>query len=149
MISYKQGNLLEVTEGIIVHGCNAQGRMGSGVALAVRHKYPGAYEKYVQDLQTEAVELGMVSWYRPTSCLYIASAITQYKYGYDGHKYVNYDALTECFAEVLERAKVEGLDVHMPLIGAGLGGGTWSEISELINSLDPDNKVSMTCWMLK
>lgn len=149
MILYKQGNLLEVTEGIIVHGCNAQGRMGSGVALAVRHKYPGAYEKYVQDLQTEAVELGMVSWYSPTSCLYIASAITQYKYGYDGHKYVNYDALTECFAEVLERAKVEGLDVHMPLIGAGLGGGTWSEISELINSLDPDNKVSMTCWMLK
>ena len=31
-IIYKQGDLLECSEQVIVHGCNAQGVMGSGVA---------------------------------------------------------------------------------------------------------------------
>lgn len=30
MIKEHKGDLLSVTEGIIVHGCNAQGVMGSG-----------------------------------------------------------------------------------------------------------------------
>ena len=37
-IIYKQGDLLEAEEVVIVHGCNAQGVVGSGVALAIRNK---------------------------------------------------------------------------------------------------------------
>jgi len=36
MIKVNKGNLLDVTSGIIVHGCNAKSVMGSGVALAVK-----------------------------------------------------------------------------------------------------------------
>ena len=35
---YKTGDLLAVPSGHIVHGCNAQGAMGAGVALAIRNK---------------------------------------------------------------------------------------------------------------
>ena len=37
MIQYKKGDLLSVTKGIIAHGCNAQGVMGSGVALQIKN----------------------------------------------------------------------------------------------------------------
>ena len=32
MIEYRKGNLLDVTSGLIAHGVNCQGVMGSGVA---------------------------------------------------------------------------------------------------------------------
>jgi O-acetyl-ADP-ribose deacetylase (regulator of RNase III) len=35
MIETRKGSLLDAT-GIIVHGCNCQGVMGSGVALAIK-----------------------------------------------------------------------------------------------------------------
>ena len=46
MIEYKNGDLLNVTEGIILHGCNGQGVMGAGVAKAIKMKYPEAFTAY-------------------------------------------------------------------------------------------------------
>lgn len=59
MIEYKKGNLLDVTKGIIMHGCNCQGVMGSGVALAVKRKYPLAFDRYSQmcaDFKDDGIE---------------------------------------------------------------------------------------------
>ena len=39
-------DLLNSPDRIIVHGCNAQGVMGAGVAKAIRTKYPEAYSNY-------------------------------------------------------------------------------------------------------
>ncbi len=40
MSKYVSGDIRCVSSGIIVHGCNAQGVMGSGVALALRTTWP-------------------------------------------------------------------------------------------------------------
>ena len=45
-ILYKQGDLTQAEEYIIAHGCNAQGKMGSGVAKAIRREFPQAYSYY-------------------------------------------------------------------------------------------------------
>ncbi len=50
MITYKTGSLLEASEKYIGHGVNAQGQMGSGVAKAVREKWPEAFQVYRRDL---------------------------------------------------------------------------------------------------
>jgi O-acetyl-ADP-ribose deacetylase (regulator of RNase III) len=34
------GNIVDLSRGFIVHGCNAQGAMNFGVAKAIRDKYP-------------------------------------------------------------------------------------------------------------
>jgi len=39
---YRQGDLVMAVEPIIIHGCNAKGVMGSGVAKAIRAYYPDA-----------------------------------------------------------------------------------------------------------
>ena len=149
MIEYKQGDLLTVSEGIIVHGCNAQRAMGSGVALAIKKKYPEAFQAYAEE---EALYPGKTIWYDAEDHygkqLFIANCITQDKYGRDGVRYVNYAALVKCFMEVFSKAWCYGYDVNFPKIGAGLGGGNWEIIEQLIIDCDPENKVKKICWEL-
>lgn len=147
-IEYRKGNLLDVTEGIIVHGCNARGVMGSGVALAVKKKYPECYDIY----SGSDLELGNVVWYCVSRELWIANAITQEFYGTD-KRHVNYSAIAETFNEVLRNAIKSvypryPMEVHFPKIGAGLGGGDWSIIEQIINDCDPYDKVNKICWEL-
>lgn len=81
-LNVKQGDLLAVNTGCIIHGCNAQGVMGAGVALAFKNKYPAAYTRYVQDLDIKQfhIKLGGVSWYTtPDSTLTLCSALLSLK----------------------------------------------------------------------
>lgn len=153
MIEYKRGNLLSVTKGIIVHGANAQGVMGSGVAKAIREKYPECYDAYYIQYISYGLSLGDVVWWASndspvlSGTLFIANGITQNLYGTD-KRHVNYVAVALVFKEVIRQAKATNLEVHFPKIGAGLGGGRWDIIEEIINDCDPDNRVNKTCWIL-
>ena len=137
------GNFIhDVKEGIIVHGCNAQGVMRSGVAKDIREKWPdafnvyrNAYEKHMNE-RGQSLQLGRVIWYTASKepKLAIANGITQEFYGREpGRVYVNYDALRLVFQNVAKIAKQHNLSVHYPLIGAGLAQGDWGKISSIIN----------------
>jgi O-acetyl-ADP-ribose deacetylase (regulator of RNase III) len=141
---YKQGDLLDAPEPIIIHGCNAMGVMGSGVARAIREKWPKAYTDYKYIYDVEGLSLGQIVW-TITDGKYIANAITQKTYGRSFKRYVNYDAIETVFDKV--RNEIESNTtmtaqgppyVAIPKIGAGLGGlggGDWSIISEIIDSV--------------
>ena len=132
-INYIKGDLLSTTEGIIMHGCNAQGVMGSGVALAVRQKYPKAYKRYKEEIQRGFLGLGDVQLVEVKQNLLIANAITQEFYGREKKLYVSYEAIRECFTTVFEVARgTEVLCISIPKIGAGLGGGDWEVILGII-----------------
>jgi len=137
MIERHVGDLLSVTSGIIVHGCNAQGVMGSGVAKAIREKYPKAYDAYRLWHEMDFLKLGRCCPLFVTKELIVCNAITQDRYGTDGKQYVNYDALRTCFADVARYARAPETpicfkDIHFPLIGCGLGGGDWKVIEPII-----------------
>lgn len=153
-INYQSGNLLDVTSGLIVHGCNAQGVMGSGIALQLKQRYPGMFSQYVEDVNRWSHQgtqrhlcMGKVSWYFHDD-LVIASCITQKFYGKDGAKYVSYDAIDECASEIDDITSIGGLanvdHIHLPKIGAGLGGGSWDVIAEILK-----HRISLpiTCWI--
>lgn len=148
-IKYLQGNLLDVDSGVIAHGCNAQGVMGSGVAKFVRDKYPEAYKKYNQFcVDTDDNILGSIVWYAPKSDLYIANCITQEYFGAGPSRYVSYDAIDVSFALINDKLKVlPKKTLHIPKIGAGLGGGNWDIISSIIeNNITEADEV--ICWIL-
>lgn len=135
---YNKSNLLDVDDGIILHGCNAQGVMGSGVALQVKTKYPEAYQTYLEDYSSGNLSLGSISVHYANPELVIVSAITQEFYGRDHSvRYINYGAIASVFAKV--RNAFPGWTVHIPKIGAGLGNGDWSIIEEIIDQMH--NKV--------
>lgn len=148
-IMENSGDLLSINRGIIVHGCNAQGVMGSGVAKAVRTTYPGAWEAYRKQFEQKGLELGDVVWFvaQPSpNHLAIANAITQKYYGRDENRvYVDYDAIRMVFKKIGDIARKYSLEVHYPKIGAGLAHGDWNKISPII--LEELTGVTHTLWV--
>lgn len=132
------GNLFDFMKpgDAMMHGCNNLGVMGSGIALEVKTRYPGAYTVYRNkyDLHGGLV-LGEIIPYFDKTGVIIINAITQNFYGKDGKRYVKYDAVAECCRQIREGFKVmlePPKRLYFPLIGAGLGGGSWNVISEII-----------------
>lgn len=155
MIQYRVGNPIKsVTEGILAHGCNAQGVMGSGFAKELRAKYPEVFDDYVKHLnyhkKKQISPLGTCVYTIPYGepDLLLASGITQEYYGRDGSRYVDYDAMSKVFIDLNDIAKRYLYhEVHMPKIGAGLGGGDWEIISDLIEARIQN--VPVYVWELK
>ena len=136
-IEYKHGDLIKAPEFCLLHGCNAQGRMGSGVAKAIRTAFPEAYEEYRKKYKDNGLQVGEVVWAESNNKL-IANGITQEFYGYDNKTYIDYDAINRVMETVHEAAKTYDFDVAMPLIGSKLGGGSWKKISGIIENVFTD-----------
>ena len=148
-LSYKQADLLESRCEYIAHGCNAQGVMGSGIAKAIRDKWPECYTAYRNHYeQNGGLKLAEVVWYHNEGRLigehpyvydrerYIANCITQEFYGKTGGHYVDYDAVITSLETVGIRAKEDNcFEVGIPLIGMGLGGGAPSILLPRIREL--------------
>lgn len=144
-ILYKPQSILDADESYIVHGCNAQGRMGSGVARVLFERYPNVRENYLAAYQRSRLLglpfLGTIELCENTPHIVI-NAITQEYFGYDGKLYASYEAIEKCMVEINHLAAgtadttypdLPPFDaVAMPLIGAGLAGGSWATISEII-----------------
>lgn len=146
---HNHSNICLVTNGVIVHGCNAQGVMGSGVAKQLRARYPEIFHDYVATLEViEAAStnpLGEIVATKVSKDLIIVNAITQEYYGRAGKKYVDYAALESCLSRVAY--KYSNSSIHIPyLIGAGLGGGDEKTILCIIETKLKDCDVHLHHW---
>jgi O-acetyl-ADP-ribose deacetylase (regulator of RNase III) len=143
-IDYRIGDMFKGGHNFIAHGCNAQGVMGSGVAKLVKSNYYYAYVAYRQYYEDYGLKLGEVIYgsvshdstpEKPS----IFNCITQNKYGTD-QRYANYGAIQQCVRIIDQKmsytpARFEYMNqVAFPMIGAGLAGGDWGIISDIIES---------------
>ena len=135
VIEYRTGSLFDAPERHLVHGCNARGQMGAGIAKVVRATYPAAYAAYRAAHLAGGLRLGQVVW---ADCgrHVVGNAVTQDAYGNEpGVLYADYDAIRAAMAEVDREARVAGVDaVAMPLVGAGLAAGSWARISTIVEA---------------
>ena len=148
MISYIKKDVTTVTKGIIVHGCNCQGVMGSGVAKAIRDKWPGAFVAYRSWCELHGLGehhlLGGVVWYHVNDVLHIANALTQHFYGKDGKRYAEPRAIAMALHQVTSFAEGVKLPIYMPRIGCGLGGLDWDEnVQPFVEVLSNDRSVDI------
>lgn len=125
-----EGNLLD-QKGILVHGCNCHGVMGSGVAAGVRSKYPHVFQQYRERYERQGLHLGEVQLCVAEPGVYLANAMTQFDFGSDKVN-ADYPAIRECFKKVKLLADALELPVYYPLIGCGLAGGDWNVVSAII-----------------
>jgi O-acetyl-ADP-ribose deacetylase (regulator of RNase III) len=143
---FEHSNVLDTGEGFIVHQCNAQGEMGSGIAREIRERFPKVYQEYRNQFENGGLKLGTIQVVEIAENKFIVNAIAQEFYGRDSsNRFTSYDALATCFSQVNELVLGYGavieriLPVRFPAIGAGLGGGKWPIIAAIIeNELSPN-----------
>lgn len=136
-LGYIRGDLLQGRSLAIAHGCNNRGVMRSGVAKAIRETYPSAFRAY-----SKAHNLGdcsVISAATNTNSLQrilVFNCVTQNGYGYDGKRYVDYEALKNSLVKAASQvSSMEIWEIGIPKIGAGLGGGDWKIISRIIDEI--------------
>ena len=133
-----EGDILNVTHGIICHQVNCRGKMGAGIALAIRKKWPEVYRDYIAAHLRKELKLGHIVFTEiKKNLLYVASLCGQYNYGRQG-QYTNYDAVKMCLTEL---AKYDDgrLVIHIPKgMGCTLAGGDWNIVSKMIDSIIPN-----------
>jgi O-acetyl-ADP-ribose deacetylase (regulator of RNase III) len=139
-IKYVEGNLFDTKIKTIVHGCNAQGAYGAGVAAIIRRDFPQAYHAYKDKYEKNGkLELGSIIIApcgdgNADNFKVIINAITQEYYGRDHKRYVSYNAIADAMSRINLIAKLGLKEVAMPKIGAGLAGGNWNIIEAIVES---------------
>ncbi len=123
---------------VIVHGCNCFCTMGRGIAKQIKQTFPQAYEADLNTIKGDKAKLGTISYATiEGKKLIIVNAYTQYNWRGKGVK-IDYNAIAKAFKII--KKNFSGLRIGYPAIGAGLGGGDWAEIADIINkSLKGEN----------
>ncbi len=135
-MKYIQTDITTVDRGVIAHGVNCQGKMGSGVAKAIRHKWPEVYEVF----RRAPIGKGMLGSCHlvtiETGTLFVANCYTQVFYGIGG-RFASPDAIEESLWKAFNWANYFDVPIYLPKIGAGLGGLNWKEeVEPIILALD-------------
>lgn len=118
---------------IICHICNDIGAWGAGFVLALSKRWSEPEEAYREQPKNELI-LGKVMLVPVEDDISVANMIAQRGVGFDnnGLAPIRYGALRACLAAVNNVAYRTGATLHMPRIGAGLAGGDWTTIEQII-----------------
>lgn len=164
MIKIIDGDLFTSDARIIAHQVNCQGKMGSGVALQVKNKYPNVYSEYMKvcssDMLGQIQIVPVNSEWNGFDCgdiaipydeKFICNMFAQNNYGYDGKLYTDIEALTKCFALlnglVHEKNNNINSKIAMPYkVGCCRGGANWEDVYKLMESIFSDCDVEL--WRL-
>jgi len=158
----RNGNLIKLAkEGffdVITHGCNCFCTMGSGIAVPMKYNFAcdlfpmedSEYKGDINKLGTIDYEIQNIIVKKEINLgtgkvlaadfggkdLVVINSYTQYHYGKnhkDGvEKPVDYDAITMCMRKINHLFK--GKTIGLPKIGAGLAGGDWYKIKNIIKT---------------
>ena len=120
---------------IVIHGCNCFNTMGAGIAAQFKTKYPSVCNIDLQSTKGDKNKLGKFTESQITTQannhkVIVLNAYTQFHYG-SGLK-ADYQAIRNVFNLISKRFSKENR-IGYPQIGAGLAGGDWKLISQIIN----------------
>ena len=146
------GNLLDTTAPVIIHQTNCCKGFGSGVAKAIRDKWPLVAEKHMLACQVNE-ELG-----KPTSELLgkiqavsvdknkvVINMYAQDHFGYDGARYTSYDALDDCLNKVKKYCIEHKFNrIALPYkMSSVRGGANWEVVQALIKANFEDTDIEI------
>lgn len=158
MIHEIKGSLLDTNCDYICHQVNCLGKMNSGVAKAIREKWPVVYNKYYEECESwhawadahfdkepvnraAEVMLGMAQLVPISETQTVINLFGQGSYGYDGRRYTSYDAFWMCLGRIREVVP-KGSSIAFPdHIGSCRGGANWNVIKTMITEALYDYEV--------
>lgn len=126
----------------IIHGCNCFHSFGAGIARSIKQYIPEAYEADKKTKYGDHFKLGDYSYYEFNG-QYCINAYTQFRY----NRYkiqVDYGAIFNVFYKLDKEQLIKPNEYYgIPKIGAGLAGGDWSVIENLINLATPNTNIKV------
>lgn len=117
----------------LAHGCNTRGRMGAGIAVAFKERFPDMFRDYRRQCRNGTFQPGQIALY-PQQRPWVLNLATQDSLGGARLEYVRscFSAISEDFGDLGIRS------LAMPRIAAGLGGLEWEAVLDLAYAwLDP------------
>jgi len=152
------GDLLTSKAELLLHQVNCKGVMGSGVAKAIRDKWPIVYEKYRSFYEKEVEQnkkptsalLGLVLPVSISSTQKVMNLFGEDCYGYDGKRHTSYDAIYDCLEKtasycVEKNVKTIALPYKM---SSDRGGADWNVIMAMVESTFKNTDVTVEIWKL-
>lgn len=137
---------------IITHGCNCFCTMGAGIAPQIKDAFPDAWHADNATVKGDIMKLGCYTQahveVQDTGWVTVINSYSQYNYGRnhaDGDKTpIDYEALTLCLRKINHNNK--GKSIGLPKIGAGLAGGDWRRIKNIIETELKDMSVTIVLY---
>jgi O-acetyl-ADP-ribose deacetylase (regulator of RNase III) len=135
---------------VIAHVCNDIGGWGKGFVLALSRRWPQpetAYRAWHRERASNDFGLGAVQYVQVEPYVWVANMVGQrgVRTGSKGVP-VRYEAIDAALARLADRAAELGASVHMPRIGCGLAGGTWSRIEPLVTERLTGRGIAVTVY---
>lgn len=127
---------------VIVHGANCHCKMKSGIAKQVIVHFPEAQQVDMVTVKGSKEKLGTLSFTQNTTPV-VVNAYTQYDFGTDKMN-CDYEAVRNCMKAI--KKQFAGKKIGMPQIGAGLAGGDWNIIKQIITDELHDEDVTIVYW---
>ena len=151
MITIKYGNLLESDCDIICHQVNCQGVMGSGIAKAIKDKWPEVYtiyKAYCNKAKCSSDLLGKIIGLNiKDSNQIIINFCSQDNYLPRTVCHTDYMAFKMCCQKLkfyLYTHDLQNKVIGFPYrIGCGLGGGDWGTVLDIITEEFKDYEVEI------
>ena len=154
-LNYRIGDATQpygVGNKVLVHVCNDVGAWGKGFVYAISKRWKEPEKQYRQWSKGDIdipFQLGNVGYVQVEADLWVANLIGQHgrslpsspslrsRTGYAkgriaGIPPIRYDAIRDGLENVAVFAPEKSASVHMPRIGAGLAGGKWETIEQII-----------------
>ena len=137
---------------IIPHIVNSVGAWGSGFVVALSKRWSKPEQQYREwflkkiSRRGSAFELGEVGFVQAESNIYVANMIAQSGIGTHPRPPIRYAALASCMIKVLHAAQQLKAEVHCPRFGAGLAGGNWEVIEQLIHEVWVDYDLDVVVY---
>ena len=149
MIHEVKGSLLDTTCDYICHQVNCMGKMNSGVAKAIREKWPIVFKEYEKlceswhawahahhpedhELYAAQEMLGRVQLVAVKENQVVINLFGQGTFGYDGKRYTSYDAFWMGLGEIRKCVPVGNTIAFPKNIGSCRGGANWNVIKTMI-----------------
>ena len=157
-INYVKGDATDpIGDGyrLIVHVCNdcVPGAWGAGFVMAISAKWKDPerlYRKWSREgmFNGTKYQLGEIQEIYVEDDTSVVNMIGQRDIKpTNGIPPVRYGAIRKCLLKVAELAKEKGASVHAPKFGAGLAGGDWNQIEQIIQETLCANDIDTTVYV--
>ena len=142
MIILREGNIFNYTHQALAQGVNSMGKMGAGISVKFKQKYPEMYGQYFQKCKDNIIKPGDLFFYSSDSKPFVFNLVTQ-----KNLKGAKQEYLEQAVQKMFVKSREEGItDIAMPEIGCGRGGLDIKILKDTLNMYFSRGSTNITVY---